>query len=83
MSLIIKTKYSPNFDFKKRKKKNIDFLIFHYTGMRNEKSAIKKLTSFKSEVSCHYFIKKKWRNIKFSSRFICSLACRNFSLEKL
>ena len=58
MSLIIKTKYSPNFDLIKRKNKNIDFLIFHYTGMRNEESAIKKLTSYKSEVSCHYFIKK-------------------------
>ena len=58
MSVKIKTKYSPNFDLKKRKKKNIDFLIFHYTGMRNERSAIKKLTSYKSEVSCHYFIKK-------------------------
>ena len=58
MSLKIITKYSPNFDFKKRKNKNIDFLIFHYTGMRREKDAIKKLTSFKSKVSCHYFIKK-------------------------
>ena len=58
MSLKIKTKYSPNFDLKKRKNKNIDFLIFHYTGMRHEKDAIKKLTSYKSEVSCHYFIKK-------------------------
>ena len=58
MSIKIKTKYSPNFDLKKRKNKNIDFLIFHYTGMRNEKSAIKKLTSYKSEVSCHYLIKK-------------------------
>ena len=58
MSLTIKTKYSPNFDLKKRKNKKIDFLIFHYTGMRNENSAIKKLTSYKSKVSCHYFIKK-------------------------
>ena len=79
MSLKIKTKYSPNFDLKKRKNKDINFLIFHYTGMRNEKSAIKKLTSYKSKVSCHYFI-KKWRNIKFSSRFVCSLACGYFSL---
>ena len=58
MSLKIKNKYSPNFDLKKRKNKDINFLIFHYTGMKNEKSAIKKLTNYKSEVSCHYFIKK-------------------------
>ena len=44
MSLKIKTKYSPNFDLKKRKNKDINFLIFHYTGMRNEKSAINFIT---------------------------------------
>ena len=49
--------YSPNFDLKKRKFKNIKFIIFHYTGMQNEIDAIKKLTSEKSKVSSHYFIK--------------------------
>jgi N-acetylmuramoyl-L-alanine amidase len=58
MSLQIQTNYSPNFDLKKRKKTNIKFLIFHYTGMKNEKDAIYKLTDIKSKVSCHYFIKK-------------------------
>jgi N-acetylmuramoyl-L-alanine amidase len=50
--------YSPNFDSKKRKKNQIKFIIFHYTGMKSEKAAIKKLNDFKSEVSCNYFIKK-------------------------
>ncbi len=49
--------YSPNFDRKKRKFKQIKFIIFHYTGMRNEKDAIKRLTNIKSKVSSHYFIK--------------------------
>ena len=49
--------YSPNFDIKKRKLKNIKFIIFHYTGMKNENNAIKRLTSEKSKVSSHYFIK--------------------------
>ena len=49
--------YSPNFDKKKRKPKEIKFLILHYTGMKKEKDAIKKLTTEKSKVSCHYFIK--------------------------
>jgi N-acetylmuramoyl-L-alanine amidase len=49
--------YSPNFDPKKRKLSNIKFIIFHYTGMRKEKSAINKLTNLKSKVSCHYFVK--------------------------
>ena len=48
--------YSPNFDLKKRDKNKIKFLIYHYTGMKSEKFAIKKLTSLDSNVSCHYFI---------------------------
>ena len=54
----IKQFYSPNFDAIKRKKKNIKFLIFHYTGMKTEKSALNRLTSINSKVSSHYFIKK-------------------------
>ena len=57
--LIINTtlNYSPNFDSKKRKVNEIKFIIFHYTGMKNEKEAISKLTNVKSNVSSHYFIK--------------------------
>ena len=50
--------YSPNFDTKKRKSKDIKFIIFHYTGMKKETNAINKLTNNKSKVSSHYFIKK-------------------------
>ena len=50
--------YSPNFSSKKRKQNQIKFIIFHYTGMKNEKAAIKRLTDIRSEVSCNYFIKK-------------------------
>ena len=49
--------YSPNFDPKKRTTKKIKFIVFHYTGMRNESEALKRLTDIKSEVSCHYLIK--------------------------
>ncbi len=57
--LIINTtlNYSPNFDVKKRRVKEIKFIIFHYTGMKNEKEAISKLTNIKSKVSSHYLIK--------------------------
>ena len=48
--------YSPNFNLKKRRKNKIKYLIFHYTGMKNDRLAIKKLTSFNSNVSCHYYI---------------------------
>ena len=57
MSINTTLNYSPNFDQKKRKFRQIKFIIFHYTGMRNEKDAIKRLTNSKSKVSSHYFIK--------------------------
>jgi N-acetylmuramoyl-L-alanine amidase len=50
--------YSPNFEPNKRKSKQIKFLIFHYTGMKKESDAIKRLTEIQSEVSSHYLIKK-------------------------
>ena len=50
--------YSPNFDIKKRKKNQIRFIVFHYTGMKKETDAIKKLTSQGTKVSSHYLIKK-------------------------
>ncbi len=49
--------YSPNFSTKKRNLKKIKFIIIHYTGMKNESAAIKRLTNESSKVSCHYFIK--------------------------
>ena len=53
----IRQNYSPNFDKYKRKKNEIKFVVFHYTGMDSEKSAIKRLSNKNSKVSCHYFIK--------------------------
>tara|TARA_Y100000590_G_scaffold48014_1_gene50895 strand:- start:126 stop:848 length:723 start_codon:yes stop_codon:yes gene_type:complete len=58
MSFKITSNYSPNFSPKKRIKRNIRYLVLHYTGMVSEKKAEKRLTNFKSYVSCHYFIKK-------------------------
>ena len=49
--------YSPNFDEKKRNWRKVRFLIFHYTGMKKESEAIKRLTDIKSKVSSHYLIK--------------------------
>ena len=54
----ISQNYSPNFNVPKRTQKNIKFIIIHYTGMKNELSAINKLCNIKSKVSAHYFIKK-------------------------
>ena len=49
--------YSPNFDIKKRSISKVKYLIFHYTGMRSENAALKRLTNKSSKLSCHYFIK--------------------------
>ena len=49
--------YSPNFNPKRRSAKEIKFIIFHYTGMKKESEAIKRLTDIQSEVSCHYLVK--------------------------
>ncbi len=49
--------YSPNFDPQKRLKKSIKFIIIHYTGMKNEAAAIKRLCNSNSKVSSHYFVK--------------------------
>ena len=56
--------FSPNFDAKKRKKSEIKFIVFHYTGMRSEKKAIDKLLDCNSKVSCHYLIKNNGDIIK-------------------
>ncbi len=50
--------YSINFDTPERNNKDINFVIIHYTGMKKEKEAIKKLCDTKSKVSSHYFIKE-------------------------
>ena len=50
--------YSINFDTPERNNKDINFVILHYTGMKSEIAAIKRLCNSKSKVSSHYFIKK-------------------------
>jgi N-acetylmuramoyl-L-alanine amidase len=50
--------YSLNFNPLKRNKKKIKFIVVHYTGMKKEFDAIKKLCSSSSKVSSHYFIKE-------------------------
>ena len=50
--------YSPNFGLPKRKKNKIKFIIIHYTGMKKETAAIKRLCNPATKVSSHYFIKK-------------------------
>ena len=57
MGINITTNYSPNFNPKKRKVRQIKFIIFHYTGMKTDSQALKRLTNLKSKVSSHYLIK--------------------------
>jgi len=64
MSLKTVLNYSPNFNPKKRQFKKIKFIIFHYTGMKNESETINKLTDIQSRVSSHYLIKKNGEILK-------------------
>ena len=74
--------YSPNFDIKKRDKKKIKYLIYHYTGMKNDKLAIKKLTSFNSNVSCHYYITKSGKLIQMVPDLYIAWHAGEIFLEK-
>ena len=50
---------SPNYSKKPRLKKEIKFVIIHYTGMQSEIESINRLKSPNYNVSCHYFINRK------------------------
>ena len=58
IGLKMATSYSPNFKIPKRVKNRIKFIIIHYTGMKKESAAIKRLQDPKSKVSSHYLIKR-------------------------
>ena len=51
------TKLSPNFSH--RKNFNIEFILIHYTGMKNLRTCIDKFLQKESEVSCHWLISRK------------------------
>jgi len=53
----LSSNYSINFNTPKRSKKLIKFIVVHYTGMKSQSQAIKKLCDSRSKVSAHYFIK--------------------------
>ncbi len=53
----ITNNYSPNFSLPKRTNKKIKFIVIHYTGMKNESKAIKRLCDVSKSVSAHYFIR--------------------------
>ena len=50
---------SYNFSKKERNKGKIKFLIIHYTGMQSMRASIKRLTSPKHKVSCHYLVSRE------------------------
>ena len=51
--------YSLNFNKQKRSNKSIKSIIIHYTGMQSERESLKRLSSSKSNVSCHFLINKR------------------------
>ena len=51
--------FLPSKNFDKLKNRQIKYVIVHFTGMKDQKSAIKRLQSKVAKVSCHYLISKK------------------------
>lgn len=52
----VKENKSFNFSKKSRLKRNIRYLIIHYTGMQSARVSMDRLKNPQSNVSCHYFI---------------------------
>jgi len=57
MGLNLTKNYSINFSLPKRQMRSINYIIIHYTGMKKESDAIRRLCDLNSKVSSHYFIK--------------------------
>ena len=55
---------SPNFNSKRRRKKQVKMVVFHYTGMQSEVASIKRLCNPNSKVSCHYLINESGKIIR-------------------
>ena len=55
----MKFQFSPNYSSKVRLKKDIKFVIIHYTGMQSAIESINRLKNKRSKVSCHYLINRK------------------------
>ena len=62
--MLIKDNISLNYSKKTRNKKNIRYLIIHYTGMQSTRVSLKRLKNPKSKVSCHYLIDRNGSTIK-------------------
>ena len=62
--MIIRTSHSVNFSKKVRKNKDIKLIVIHYTGMQSKIESIKRLSSPKHKVSCHYLIDRKGEILK-------------------
>ena len=55
---------SPNYSKKNRPKREIKFVIIHYTGMQSEIESINRLKNYRSKVSCHYLINRNGKVIQ-------------------
>ena len=54
----LKITQKPSKNLEKLKDRRIKYVIVHYTGMKDQKSAIKRLQSKVAKVSCHYLISR-------------------------
>ena len=69
---------SPNFD---KKERTVKYIIIHYTGMKSQKVAIKRLQSKVAKVSTHYLISKRGQlSTKWLMTNTYCLACRKIKM---
>ena len=54
---------SPNYEQVKRR--NIKYIIIHYTGMKTAQESIKRLRSKKHKVSSHYFVNERGKLYRY------------------
>ena len=55
---------TPSYSKKNRLRKDIKFVIIHYTGMQSEIESIKRLKNPKFKVSCHYLVNRRGKIIQ-------------------
>ncbi len=75
---------SENYTFYGTKKRRIQAIVIHYTGMRTLQSAVERLLYSKDKVSSHYVISRNGKILQLVNQTVmCQFLTRNRVLEKL
>ena len=61
-----------------RRRKEIKYVVIHYTGMQSEIESIDRLKNTRSKVSCHYLINRKG----FITQLVCLNLKKKYKIKK-